>query len=491
MAHKVFICHSSKDKAVADAACAALESHRIPCWIAPRDISPSAEWGAAIVDAITECQIVLLIFSAHANASPDVRREINLSISEQKDLLPFRIENVNPTGAIKYAVSNRHWLDAVDPPLERRLLELRDKVARLLNMPSESGPLWQPPHYKGEEESRRQQEERHAQELAAQQARAAEEQRIRLETEQEARDLAQAQARAQAHQKAEAEARAKQIAEQNAREALAQQAKEREEREARLAQEKRLSDLAEQKASAEAKEREEQLAAQKAREAELQRLEAQRRKEAAERQAREEEARKLREAQRRFEQQQAVQSPTPASFGQQQPINTEPAVFWTGPKAIAAGLTSGGIILVIIFALTSQGTTQPVPTPETQNPTQSSSPPVAIAQPPQPTVYDQAQAAYAAKDYASSVGLFDTACQSGTPEACVDLANIYRAGTVVAPNMSKAKALFQQACKSGDESGCTQLHTLEAALNALNAQGPTPTNDRAAREAAARKALEQ
>jgi WD40 repeat protein len=142
MPHKVFICHSSKDKLVADAACAALEAHRIPCWIAPRDIAPGVEWGGAIVDAITDCQIVLLIFSQHANDSPDVRREINLSISEQKDLVPFRIQNVAPTGSIKYAVSNRHWLDAVDPPMEHRLGELSEKIARILNLPPGADPLW-------------------------------------------------------------------------------------------------------------------------------------------------------------------------------------------------------------------------------------------------------------------------------------------------------------------------------------------------------------
>jgi hypothetical protein len=44
MAHDVFISYSSKDKPTADAACAILESKGIRCWIAPRDILPSADW---------------------------------------------------------------------------------------------------------------------------------------------------------------------------------------------------------------------------------------------------------------------------------------------------------------------------------------------------------------------------------------------------------------------------------------------------------------
>ena len=52
MGWDVFLSYSSKDKPVADAACHALESAGIRCWIAPRDIVPGAEWGASIVKAI-------------------------------------------------------------------------------------------------------------------------------------------------------------------------------------------------------------------------------------------------------------------------------------------------------------------------------------------------------------------------------------------------------------------------------------------------------
>lgn len=40
MAHDVFISYSHEDKAIADAICHKLESVRIWCWIAPRDILP-------------------------------------------------------------------------------------------------------------------------------------------------------------------------------------------------------------------------------------------------------------------------------------------------------------------------------------------------------------------------------------------------------------------------------------------------------------------
>ena len=145
MAHKVFICHSSKDKQIADAACAALEAQRIPCWIAPRDILAGEEYGKAIVEALSCCQIVLLIFSHDANDSPQVRREIERAVSKGKIIVPFRIEDVMPSDAMEFALSNTHWLDAITPPMERYLLQLCDSISRLIQKhPEAEPPLWKP-----------------------------------------------------------------------------------------------------------------------------------------------------------------------------------------------------------------------------------------------------------------------------------------------------------------------------------------------------------
>jgi predicted NACHT family NTPase len=133
MARSVFVCHSSKDKQVADAACFALEAQRIPCWIAPRDIFAGEEYGEAIIDALDECQIVLLIFSLAANNSPQVRREIERAVSKGKIIIPFRIEDVLPSRAMEFAIGNTHWLDAFTPPMEQYIGQLCGAIARLLD----------------------------------------------------------------------------------------------------------------------------------------------------------------------------------------------------------------------------------------------------------------------------------------------------------------------------------------------------------------------
>ncbi|MBP1823236.1 toll/interleukin-1 receptor domain-containing protein [Mycobacterium sp. OAE908] len=132
MAHDVFICHSSLDKVAADAVCAALEARGIRCWIAPRDIRPGQDWAAAIVDAIRGAQILVLVFSGHANESPQVRREVERAANLGKGLLPLRIEDVKPQQSLEYYLNEPHWLDAITKPFAAHLDKLADACEGML-----------------------------------------------------------------------------------------------------------------------------------------------------------------------------------------------------------------------------------------------------------------------------------------------------------------------------------------------------------------------
>ena len=94
VAHDVFISYASKDKPVADAVCAALESHRVRCWIAPRDVLPGKPYPEAIEQAITEAKLMVVIYSTPAAASSAVRSEIHLAFTSERTILPFRIEDI-------------------------------------------------------------------------------------------------------------------------------------------------------------------------------------------------------------------------------------------------------------------------------------------------------------------------------------------------------------------------------------------------------------
>ena len=131
MPHDVFISHSAKDKTAADAVCAVLESEGIRCWIAPRDVVPGMEWGECIIEAIEQTRVMVLVFTADANASPQIRREVERAVNHGVAILPLRIENVMPGRALEYFIGNVHWLDALTPPLEAHLKRLAGTVKML------------------------------------------------------------------------------------------------------------------------------------------------------------------------------------------------------------------------------------------------------------------------------------------------------------------------------------------------------------------------
>jgi len=131
--HDIIISYSSQDKPIADAVCAGLEARAIRCWIAPRDILPGINYQEAIIDAIDSSSIMVLIFSSHSNNSPHVFTEVNEAMSRGAIIIPFRIEDILPSKAMKYLISGPHWLDAITPPLEKHIEELGNTVRILLD----------------------------------------------------------------------------------------------------------------------------------------------------------------------------------------------------------------------------------------------------------------------------------------------------------------------------------------------------------------------
>ena len=135
MAHDVFISHSSNNRTIANAVCAALESAAIRCWIAPRDVLPGRSYSGEITRAIQQSRAFVLIFSEHSNNSEQVLREVQLAANSRLHIVQFRIDPVSPSDDLEYYLSGPHWLDAVTPPLENHLEQLKNSMKALLALP--------------------------------------------------------------------------------------------------------------------------------------------------------------------------------------------------------------------------------------------------------------------------------------------------------------------------------------------------------------------
>lgn len=143
MTHEVFISYSSKNMNAALAVCHILEQNRVKCWMAPRDIPGGSSYGDLIDDAISACKVFVLIFSESSAKSQWVNAELNIAFTEQRHIIPFRIDDAPLKGANRLILNQAHWIDAY-PDFEVKFRELVDSVllalGRNVRKPVVEGP---------------------------------------------------------------------------------------------------------------------------------------------------------------------------------------------------------------------------------------------------------------------------------------------------------------------------------------------------------------
>ncbi|MGA2456096.1 MAG: TIR domain-containing protein [Terriglobales bacterium] len=142
--HDVFISYANENLNIAKAICARLEQEKIRCWYAKRDVPGGADYPQQIMDAIAGSRILVLVLSAHSNSSVHVEKEVERALSRGIAILPMRIDQSELSGGLEYLLSGTHWLDAITPPLEAHLKELKQAVVALLK-PRKDPELVPPP----------------------------------------------------------------------------------------------------------------------------------------------------------------------------------------------------------------------------------------------------------------------------------------------------------------------------------------------------------
>jgi formylglycine-generating enzyme required for sulfatase activity len=125
-APQVFISYASADKAIADLVCDTLEKAGVPCWIAPRDIPPSADYPAAIVEAVRSTRVLVLLLTEHAAGSPHVLSEVGHAFNGKKRIIPFRLSAAPLPEDLEYFLSLTQWLDAPDGCTDDNLKRLTE-----------------------------------------------------------------------------------------------------------------------------------------------------------------------------------------------------------------------------------------------------------------------------------------------------------------------------------------------------------------------------
>jgi hypothetical protein len=115
-----------------------LEQSGYSCWMAPDDVRGMDPWAEQILEAIEGCRVMVVLLSANANASRHVSREVNLALGRGKAILPVRIEEVPPEGALEYLLSLVQRVDAFPPPFRTHLEQIQAHLAAVLAQPIEA-----------------------------------------------------------------------------------------------------------------------------------------------------------------------------------------------------------------------------------------------------------------------------------------------------------------------------------------------------------------
>ena len=131
--YDVFISYSFKDRQIADAICSYLEAQNLRCWYAPRDVRPGWDYRDEIMAAIGQSKCMVLIYSDASNHSDDVKNEVTAARKAKLPVLPFRLEDVEMEPVLAYYLNGVHWLDALKPPMGKRIHELYQTVSAMID----------------------------------------------------------------------------------------------------------------------------------------------------------------------------------------------------------------------------------------------------------------------------------------------------------------------------------------------------------------------
>ena len=147
---KVFISHSSRDRKMAQTISAALEHRGFRCWISSRDIGPGENFQEAIVRAIRQSRVMVLVFTGNANNSNEIKKEMALASQHNLAVIPVRVEDVVPNDAFAYEFATRQWIDTFDN-WEHAIERLAGQLSRCCGAepwPSARGSRPAPPRHR-------------------------------------------------------------------------------------------------------------------------------------------------------------------------------------------------------------------------------------------------------------------------------------------------------------------------------------------------------
>ena len=139
--HDIFISFSFVDQCIAEEIVNVLTSrYGFSCWICTREIAGGNRYKALIPRAIDESRAVVFIQSENALESREIPKEIGLAFEADKPIIPFKIDQSQPQGDLRYDLYGVQFIDGTVPTREQRIYELAKAISKAIGKPLFNSP---------------------------------------------------------------------------------------------------------------------------------------------------------------------------------------------------------------------------------------------------------------------------------------------------------------------------------------------------------------
>ncbi len=124
----IFLSYRRTDQELARALVEALSARGVAIWWDAK-IEGGEDWREAIVANLTEAHTLVILFSEACNASKQLKKELAIADTLDKEVVPVLIEDTKPKGHYLYELATRNWLQIFPDPASK-IDSLADRLAK-------------------------------------------------------------------------------------------------------------------------------------------------------------------------------------------------------------------------------------------------------------------------------------------------------------------------------------------------------------------------
>lgn len=139
MGYDIFLSYCRADQDIAAEFVKLASAQGLRVWY-DRFISGGQDWRDSIVEALTNSNCLLILFSEESNASKQLIKELAVADRFGKLVIPVLIKDVQPRGAYLYEMAFRNWIN-LHPNPTLRLKPLIDELLLQLGTSKQIEPL--------------------------------------------------------------------------------------------------------------------------------------------------------------------------------------------------------------------------------------------------------------------------------------------------------------------------------------------------------------